>query len=347
MKSIDDHKKKRLPNSKRQAVSWSQEGLIEAEFLKLDTLLPLMLQPTVEEVNLLAWAKSNQQFIDTQLLKHGGILFRNFKVKGTAEFEQFIIVVSGKLLQYQERSSPRSQVSGNIYTSTDYPATHSIFLHNENSYQHTWPLKIFFFCITPAIQGGETPIADVRKVFERIHPMIKERFIQKQVMYVRNFNNRFGLPWQTVFQTVDKVKVEEYCRSNGIEVEWKDGNCLRTRQVRQAIVKHPQTGEMVWFNHAAFFNVSTLEPTIREALLAEYEEEYLPNNTYYGDGSSIESSVLDEIREAYRQETVTFQWQKGDILMLDNMLVAHGRSPFIGSRKVVVGMAEPICSKDI
>jgi hypothetical protein len=46
------------------------------------------------------------------------------------------------------------------------------------------------------------------------------------------------------------------------------------------------------------------------------------------------------VREAYRQETVTFPWQEGDILMLDNMLVAHGRSPFVGSRKIAVGMSE-------
>jgi hypothetical protein len=33
--------------------------------------------------------------------------------------------------------------------------------------------------------------------------------------------------------------------------------------------------------------------------------------------------------------------------MLDNMLTAHGREPFIGARKVIVGMAEPFCWKDV
>ena len=61
-------------------------------------------------------------------------------------------------------------------------------------------------------------------------------------------------------------------------------------------------------------------------LLAGLEEEDLPNNTYYGDGSPIEPSVLEEIREAYRMETVSFAWQEGDILMLDNMLRAWSQS---------------------
>jgi hypothetical protein len=33
--------------------------------------------------------------------------------------------------------------------------------------------------------------------------------------------------------------------------------------------------------------------------------------------------------------------------MLDNMLVAHGRKPFSGQRKVVVAMAKPVCWKEL
>lgn len=332
---------KQLPTIRRQTISLSQQELIKIEFVQSEKTLPLVIKPNVEGVNLLAWARSNQSLIDTKLLKYGGILFRNFSIKDVGEFEQFIQIVSSNLLEYKERSSPRSHVSGNIYTSTDYPANQSIFLHNENSYQHTWPLKIFFLCVKTAEQGGETPIADVRKVYQRISPQVREKFSQKQVMYVRNFGKGFGLPWQTVFQTTDPGKVEEYCRKNGIEVEWTENNCLRTRQVRQAVIKHPKTGETVWFNHAAFFHISTLEPTIGDSLLAEFSELNLPQNTYYGDGSPIEPTTLDEIRSAYQKETVTFPWQEGDILMLDNMLVAHGRSPFVGDRKVVVGMSQP------
>lgn len=337
---------KSLGTVRRQSVNVSQAKLIEAAPLMPGNSLPLVLTPTVEQVNLVAWATSNRELIATDLQKHGGILFQNFQVNGVAEFEQFIRTVSGELLEYRDRSSPRSPVQGNIYTSTDHPANQSIFLHSENSYAATWPLKIFFYCVTPAQQGGETPIADTRKVFERIDPKIRARFAQKQVMYVRNFGDGFGLPWQNVFQTTNPADVEAFCRSNGIEFEWKEGDKLRTRSCRQAIAKHPHTGEMVWFNHAAFFHVSTLDATIRESLLA-FQEEDLPYNTYYGDGSPIEPDVLNEIRSAYRQEMVIFPWQAGDILMLDNMLTAHGRTPFIGPRQVVVGMAEPFSCQDI
>jgi len=275
--------------------------------------------------------------------------FRMFMRSGgrltAEEFEKFIPAVSEELLEYRERSSPRTAVHGNVYTSTDYPAEHPIFLHNENSYQNTWPLKIFFFCHTAAAEGGETPIADCRKIYQRIDPEIRRRFASKKWMYVRNFGDGFGLPWPTVFQTTDRATVEAHCRRSGIEVEWKEGDGLRTKAVRPAVSRHPESGEMVWFNHATFFHVTTLEAETRESLLSEFEQEDLPAHTYYGDGSPIEPDVLDHLREIYRDETVLFPWQQGDILMLDNMKVAHGRQPFKGERKVLAGMSEP-CSWD-
>lgn len=335
--------KSRIPGSlKRKAINFSQVELIKTEFLQEDQQLPLVIRPALDGVNLLSWSAGQREFIHAQVLKYGGVLLRGFSVASVDEFERFVSTLSPELLEYRERSSPRSRVNGNIYTSTDYPPDQPIFLHNESSYSHTWPLKIFFHCVTPAQEGGETPLADCRKVFAQIDPAIRERFSQKGVMYVRNFGDGMGLPWQTVFQTEDKTQVEHYCRGAGMRVEWKDGNRLRTYKTGKAILQHPQTQEMTWFNHATFFHVSTLVPSIREELLAAFDEEDLPTNTYYGDGSPIEASVLDELRAIYHAETIAFPWQAGDILMLDNMLTAHGRASFRGSRKVVVGMSQPM-----
>jgi hypothetical protein len=88
------------------------------------------------------------------------------------------------------------------------------------------------------------------------------------------------------------------------------------------------------------FHLSNLEPATREALLAEFTEEYLPRNAYYGDGTPIEDSVLDEIREVYTRSATVFAWQKNDVLMLDNILASHGREPFTGPRRILVAMAE-------
>ena len=104
--------------------------------------------------------------------------------------------------------------------------------------------------------------------------------------------------------------------------------------------KHPKTGELVWFNHAAFFHYTTLEDSVSKALLAEFGEDGLPYNTYYGDGTPIEASVVEHIRQAYEQEKVMFLWQEGDILMLDNMSIAHAREPYVGDRLIATAMTD-------
>jgi alpha-ketoglutarate-dependent taurine dioxygenase len=327
---------------RRTAVSAAGEEMVRARPLLPSGPLPLLVEPAMEGVDLVAWASGHRDWIETRLSEHGGILFRGFPVASAGDLERLVAAVAGPALEYRERSSPRSQVAGNVYTSTDYPADQPIYLHNENSYQRTWPGKIFFYCHVEPGEGGETPIADTRRVYQRIAPAIRQRFVDAGVLYVRNFRPGVGLAWQTVFQTGDREAVEEYCREADLEPLWIGEDALRVRSVRPAVIRHPKTGEPVWFNHGTFFHVSTLEAQVRDALLAQFAEEDLPSNTYYGDGAPIEPEVLAALRDAYRAESVAFPWRRGDVLLLDNMMVAHGRAPYRGPRSILVGMAEPV-----
>ncbi|QUX92160.1 hypothetical protein CYL31_12390 [Marinomonas sp. A3A] len=279
--------------------------------------------------------------VENHLLKSGGLLFRGGDLLGEAEFQEFAKTFGFPLLDYEFGSTPRTDLGEGVYTTTEYPAHQVIPLHNEQAYTLNWPMKIWFHCIEPAHTEGETPIADSRKVYQRIPVRIRERFAEKKLMYVRNYGNGLDLPWEKVFSTEDPKQVEAFCRQNQIDFEWKGDGELRTRQICQSVAQHPITQEWVWFNQAHLFHVSNLDAHIRETLLSIVEEEDLPRNVYYGDGTPIEDSVLDEIRGVLDSCMVKFPWQKGDVLMLDNMLVAHARSRFSGPRKVVVAMAEP------
>lgn len=275
------------------------------------------------------------------LTEHGAILFRGYPVGSAAAFEEFARAITPALVDYEFGSTPRSRLHGRVYTSTEYPAHQHIPLHNEQSYTTEWPLKIWFHCAQVAVEGGSTPLADSRHVLQRIPPRIRARFEMNRVMYVRNYGNGLDLPWQKVFATSDRGEVERFCRRAGIACEWKPDGELRTRQVCQAVAAHPHTGEVVWFNQAHLFHVSSLEPATRAGLLAVVAEAELPRNAYYGDGTPIEDGVLDEIREVYRQLAIEVRWRDGDVVLADNMLVAHGRTPFRGPRRVLVAMAEP------
>jgi alpha-ketoglutarate-dependent taurine dioxygenase len=330
----------RFKSGGRKSIRLSEERLIKTSLLDEEGKFGLVVEPNADGVNLVAWARGNLAFIDQQLIRHGAILFRGFKVEAVSQFREFAGAASRELLSYNERAAPRVQVDEAVYTSTEFPADQYIPLHHEMSYSHNWPEKIFFHCVEPAQQRGRTPVADDRKIFRLLHPLIKERFMDKKLMYVRNYGEGVDMSWQDAFQTDDKTVVEQYCREARMEVEWREGDRLRTRAIRQVVVAHPRTGETVWFNHAHMFHLSNLEPAVRETLLSEFREDELPRNAFYGDGSAIETSILDEIRELYRQTAISFPWQQGDILMLDNFLASHGREPYLGPRKILVAMAD-------
>jgi alpha-ketoglutarate-dependent taurine dioxygenase len=349
---VDQNERAQAPFNKfrsvgRQSVRLSQEALVKTGYLEGLESFPLLVQPNMDNVNLVTWASSNKDFIEAQLLKHGAILFRDFAGDSAKRFEQFARTISPELLDYSERAAPRKEVGSKVYTSTEYPADQRIPLHHEMSYSHNWPTKIWFYCQLPAQQRGGTPIARDRAVFKLISPEIKERFVRKKVMYVRNYGEGVDLSWQEAFQTEDRAAVEAYCRQAHTDFEWRGGNRLRTRQVRQAVATHPKTGETFWFNHAHMFHISNVEPSVRDSLLSEFKEDELPRNAFYGDGTPIESSVLEEVREVYRQAAITFAWQQGDILMLDNFLVSHGRESFVGPRRILVAMAELYVNQEL
>jgi len=326
--------------AKRRKVTLSSESLVQFSFTREAPSLPMVVSPAVDAVDIAGWVGAHRELLESKLTTHGGILFRNFPIRSTEAFERLIAAAGDEeLLEYRYASTPRQRVSGRIYTSTEYPADQSIPLHNEMSYQRTWPLKAWFYCARPADDGGETPLADSRNVFQRIPPETRERFARSGVQYVRNYGSGMDLPWQKVFQTDDRKRVEAFCRDAGIQFEWRGSDRLRTIQVCQGVATHPRTGEPVWFNQAHLFHVSSLEPELRAILLAELDERELPRNAFYGDGLPIENTALEEIRDAYRCEEVRFPWREGDVLLLDNMLIAHGRKPFTGPRSVLVALS--------
>lgn len=332
---------------RRKAVTVSEQALVKERLLDEEGGLPWLIEPAIAGVDLVQWASSHREHLEQKVLQHGAVLLRGFGVASLDRFNEVISALSPGALEYMFRASPRTRVGGNIYTSTDYPADQMIFPHNEHSYSPRFPLRLFFYCHQPSATGGETPIGSTRKVMSLIRPEIQEKFRQKNILYVRNYGDGFGLPWQTVFQTEDRAEVEAYCATVGIEVEWKENNRLRTKQAGPAIVRHPRTGEEVWFNHGTFFHISTLPPAIRDSLHSTFAYEDLPTNTFYGDGSPIEPDVLEELRAAYLQSLVRFTWQQGDVLFIDNILAVHGREPFTGKRTVLTGMAEALLGKDV
>jgi len=318
------------------------DSLVRWNFLKPETKGLMIIEPKTKGFNAFAWVKNNENSLKDCLRKFGGILLRGFDIYAVSEFNKIVQILYPNLLEYVYRSTPRTKLGGKIYTATEYPANRVIPIHNENSYSKKWPKIIFFFSVIVPLEGGETPIADSRKIYQKIDQSIREKFESKGLNYVRNYNVGIDLSWQEVFQTDNKEEVNQYCKDNGIDYEWKNcgGTELKTTEFCQASIIHPVTGEPVWFNQAHLFHISALKENDKFDFIREVGEENLPRNVFYGDGSPIENESLEHIRRIYEEEKIKFKWRKGDIMILDNILMAHGRETYLGERKIAVAMTE-------
>jgi alpha-ketoglutarate-dependent taurine dioxygenase len=286
------------------------------------------------------WARARRSWIDEELLTHGAILFRGFAIDDREAFRAAAAALCDQLLDYVYRSTPRTSVGERVYTATEYRASASIPFHNENAYQRDWPMKLVFCCLQPASSGGETGLASTSRVTGRIDSAVIQQFAAHGVMYVRNYRRGMDLTWQETFQTERQEDVEAYCRRESIAYEWVSRDHLRTRQVCQAVAPHPATGERLWFNQAHLFHVSSLGYAAANAALEVFGEAGLSRHAYFGDGSPIAPATLEQVAAAYEAEAYRRPWQAGDLLLVDNMLVAHARSPYQGRREVLVAMGD-------
>lgn len=317
------------------------------EIVESSDHLPLGIRATQDGVDLNAWLQTNAATVEQKLVHHGAILFRGFGIHNAQRLEQIVRTVAGEPLSYDDQATPRDHVSGGVYGTTVFPAAYAIELHNESCYGANFPQKAFFCCEIPASVGGETPVADSRAIYRRISLQTRALFERHGIMYVRNFGEGFGIPWQQVYGVETRAEVEAFCDAHDIQYQWLDDNHLRTRQVRPASVDHPVTGETVWFNQATAFHISTLAPEVALPLLDEYGPMGVPKNALLGDGNPIPEDALDEIRAAVAAETRSFPWQRGDLVLADNLLVAHGRNPFQGERRVLVGFGQALSWKEL
>lgn len=285
------------------------------------------------------WVGAHRDRVFEALYRSGAVLFRGFDVTTAQEFERYSNAVYRELYTENSEHVPEGPDTS-VQTPVFYPNELKLLWHNENSFNFSWPTLISFGCAIPATTGGETPLVDSRAVYQAIEPDVRARFESLGIRYVRHYGDGLGLDWQRVFKTDDRALVEEKCRASRMEWTWLDGDRLRTIANRPATVRHPVTGEASWFNQALHWHISCVDAETREALLDLYPEDELPRNCYYGNGTPIPDEVIHQIHQVHTSLEQATPWQRGDVRLVDNILMAHARNPYTGQRKILVSMGD-------
>jgi alpha-ketoglutarate-dependent taurine dioxygenase len=285
----------------------------------------------------------NKDEFEKSLLKCGAIKFTGVQIDSLESFQYVVNSISTRFLSYIDGNSPRTKLTNNVYTSTEYDQSQKITMHNELSYSAKWPNKLFFSCLDVADKGGETLLADSRIILNKMNSDIVSEIQSKGITYIRNLNSGLGMgpSWQDTFETKDKNQVEDYCKSYAIAFEWIENDILKLKQPSKGIIDHRISKEKLWFNQIDQFHPCHLGDDIFETMQLIYDSpENFPMYVRFGDGTEISEVMVREILNTIEKVTIAPAWNNNEILIVDNELVSHGRNSYQGSRHVLVAMSE-------
>lgn len=335
-------------------------------FLNKDQL-PLLLQPQIIEKNdpryLIHFLTEENGLFKEHLLHHGAILFRGFNVNDPDTFLEIIKASSlGPHYNYDFCPVPRTKLREGVFTSSNFPATYTLALHNEKSYSSEFPSHVFFNCNTRAETGGYTSLADGNKIWFSLPDFLQKKLQSKGILYRKHYYADKGLKhkllqlmginsiyktWRSEFKTANKDEVERILDSLGQIFQWK-GPDLITEKFLPACYNHPITGKIVWFNQSNqlashcnsindYIYELTKNPLTRFILL---HKKVHPHVAYYGDGESISKQESIYISQAFQKNTLFVDWQPGDVMIIDNYSCLHGKTAHTGNRLILAGMTK-------
>jgi pimeloyl-ACP methyl ester carboxylesterase/alpha-ketoglutarate-dependent taurine dioxygenase len=367
-----------------QVATWiaAEQPAAAAATVRIEPLgpleLPLVVEPAAgadrSEDALVGFVAGRRAELEDRLTRHGAILLRGFDVDGARGFERVARAFEPVLQNDYLGTSPRNALTDYVFSASELPPYYPIPQHCEMSFVAHPPRRLFFSCLVPSAgAGGETPLADFRRVLADLPAEVRARFEAKGVRNVRNYagpggSGRFDRldrwklkRWDEMFGTTDPAAVARACAANGFDLTWKNDGRLRLVNVQPAVKKHPVTGEPVWFNHTQVFHLSAVPAEYRriatrqgqlrydglarvaDAMLAmkrrRVSDDDQAMHATFGDGTPIPDADMDAVRDAIWKNMVFFNWRKGDVLVIDNDAVAHGRMPYTGERVVAVAWA--------
>jgi len=291
----------------------------------------LLLQARRPECGSLDWFRDHRQAIMAALGNYGAVFFRGFE-GDTRHFEDKLDVLVPERFAMLDVVTPRSHVRDTLYTSTQAHPTIDIFQHQEMSYHSHPPWYLGFYCEVPSVGDGFTPVNDLRKItrdMRRLYPAVLDRFMERGVMFVRNFNKFNYKTWQTCWEAKTREEAEAKLRVAETEFEWVDDDWLRTFQRRPAVLRDPVSKQEIFYPSLNIFHRTFLEHIAGPAnLILPKDEAEQSLVAYYGDGSPIPEDFLAWLREQSVAGRVSVPWQTGDFLVINNVITGHGRTPY-------------------
>ena len=323
---------------------------------------PLFIEPQTYSVRTLdgfiAWARDNIVAIEALLIAHGGLVFRGFDIDGAGDFSRFVKLFDSFKVGYVGGANVRRELADEVYEASQYAAPLKLPLHQEMAYAQDYPGRVIFFCLKPAEGGGETIICDMREVTRDLPKALRQKLEAHGVSNVRNFTaprtdgredsaneHPDQKSWKIGFFTDERSEVEAICAEREMKTLWHEDGSLTVTVDFDAFTPHPVTAELIYRSniHLDLYTdraLAELPKAVREPIQEMFYNQVVKSGIYLGDGTALSEEEVETFNALFDKHEVSWDWQPGDIMLLDNLLTAHGRNPFYGNRDIQVGLLE-------
>ncbi|XP_042949726.1 clavaminate synthase-like protein At3g21360 [Carya illinoinensis] len=282
--------------------------------------------------------KSQKPFLEALLLKSGALLFRGIPVSTASTFNDVVEAFGFDELPYVGGGAPRTKVVGRVTTANESPPDQNIPFHHEMVQLPEFPSKLFFFCEVEPGSGGETPIVLSHIVYERMkerHPEFVGRLEEHGLVYTRVLLedddplSPIGRGWKSTLSTEDKSVAGQRAAKLGMKLEWLKDGAVKTIWGPMPAIKYDKARQRnVWFNQMAF-------------AYTVYDAGNDPGKAVtFGDGKPIPAYIINDCVNILEEESVAFPWQRGDILLLDNLAVLHSRRSSKTPRRILASLCK-------
>jgi alpha-ketoglutarate-dependent taurine dioxygenase len=318
-------------------------GSVDGEQVYHEEVFPLVLEcktPSVSLDDATTWVRTYRDKLIEEASQHGAVLFRGFALNTPEDCDAFVAAFGLTNFPYIESLSNAVRVNytERIFSANEAPADVTIYFHHEMAQTPIYPAKLFFFCQTPAEEGGETPLCRSDVLFERLAercPEFARNCEEKGLRYSNVMpaendpKSGMGRSWKSTLRAETREEAESRLREIEYDWEWlPDGSLRATTPVLPAV-------RDVGHGRKAFFN------QLIAAFQGWKDERNDPSKAIrFGDGTPLDRDAVNIATELAYEMAFDLPWQKGDAVLVDNFVTMHGRRTFKGTRKVLASLAD-------
>lgn len=286
------------------------------------------------------WLAGQLPYIEAELRTHGAVLFRDFPVKSALDFDAFSATFGYEDFTYDESFSNavRINLTPRVFTANEAPPDREIFLHHELAQTPFYPSKIFFCCLSAPESGGETPLCRSDLLFaefKRQYPDWTDLLAELGLRYTiqmpetDNLESGQGRSWRNTLSVNSEAQAEDKLARLGYEWRWRKDQTLSATTPVMPAIRALSDGSASFFNQVIAVSRGWQRGT------------GTPTPLTFGDGTKIDDSILEALIAVSHTFSTALQWQAGDVALVDNFRVMHGRYPYAGKspRQIIVNLA--------